>query len=149
MLVSDDLKHQITAEYNVANNEIIIQTTASSQAESPNSVVTSDDQQSKQQLHQHLKLDDHDSNFSSKYCHNSSATNAAPNPMSWDEVVHLPVLPVRCKNTSAELHKNRFGSGGRGRCVKLGQYAYSIYTLRKLSMQYFVLCTQTLYGPVW
>lgn len=39
---------------------------------------------------------------------------------SWSEAATLPVLPVRCKNTSAELHKSRFGSGGRGRCIKLG-----------------------------
>lgn len=29
----------------------------------------------------------------------------------WDESVFMNVLPVRCKNTSAELHKARFGSG--------------------------------------
>ena len=29
----------------------------------------------------------------------------------WDDSVHLPVLPVRCKNSNGELHKSRFGSG--------------------------------------
>ena len=29
----------------------------------------------------------------------------------WDESVHDPVIPVRCKNTNGELHKNKFGSG--------------------------------------
>lgn len=38
---------------------------------------------------------------------------------SWSEYANMPVLPIRCKNTSAELHKSRFGSGGRGRCIKL------------------------------
>ncbi|KAF4526974.1 hypothetical protein B566_EDAN015800 [Ephemera danica] len=46
-------------------------------------------------------------------------------PTTWNESVHLPVLPVRCKNTSAELHKNKFGSGGRGRCIKLGDTWYT------------------------
>lgn len=40
---------------------------------------------------------------------------------SWTEAANMAVLPVRCKNTNAELHKSRFGSGGRGRCIKLGQ----------------------------
>ncbi|XP_030759873.1 deformed epidermal autoregulatory factor 1 [Sitophilus oryzae] len=44
---------------------------------------------------------------------------------SWTEAASLPILPVRCKNTSAELHKARFGSGGRGRCIKLGNAWYT------------------------
>ncbi|KAB0795951.1 hypothetical protein PPYR_10012 [Photinus pyralis] len=44
---------------------------------------------------------------------------------SWSEAASMPVLPIRCKNTSAELHKNRFGSGGRGRCIKLGNNWYT------------------------
>lgn len=44
---------------------------------------------------------------------------------SWAESASLAVLPVRCKNTNAELHKSRFGSGGRGRCIKLGSQWYT------------------------
>lgn len=44
----------------------------------------------------------------------------AASARSWTETALMPVLPVRCKNTSAELHKHRFGSGGRGRCIKYG-----------------------------
>ncbi|KAM3968728.1 deformed epidermal autoregulatory factor 1 [Aphomia sociella] len=44
---------------------------------------------------------------------------------SWAETANMPVLPVRCKNTSAEFHKQRFGSGGRGRCIK---YGFNWYT---------------------
>ncbi|XP_046390889.1 deformed epidermal autoregulatory factor 1 [Ischnura elegans] len=63
----------------------------------------------------------------------SAATNATATPQAatlncpttWNESVHLPVLPVRCKNTSAELHKAKFGSGGRGRCIKLGENWYT------------------------
>ncbi|CAI9717152.1 deformed epidermal autoregulatory factor 1 homolog isoform X1 [Octopus vulgaris] len=36
----------------------------------------------------------------------------------WDESVHCMILPVRCKNTNGELYKNKFGSGGRGKCIK-------------------------------
>lgn len=28
------------------------------------------------------------------------------------------VLPIRCKDTNAEMHRSRFGSGGRGRCIR-------------------------------
>ena len=44
---------------------------------------------------------------------------------SWAECAAMDILPVRCKNTNAELHKNRFGSGGRGRCIKLGNDWYT------------------------
>lgn len=44
---------------------------------------------------------------------------------SWTECASMAVLPVRCKNTNAELHKNRFGSGGRGRCIKLANEWYT------------------------
>ncbi|XP_013414016.1 deformed epidermal autoregulatory factor 1 homolog isoform X2 [Lingula anatina] len=36
----------------------------------------------------------------------------------WDDTVTFQVLPVRCKSTNGELHKAKFGSGGRGRCIK-------------------------------
>lgn len=53
------------------------------------------------------------------------STVTTPAVSSWCEAASLPVLPVRCKNTSAELHKARFGSGGRGRCIKLGNTWYT------------------------
>ncbi|KAL3276270.1 hypothetical protein HHI36_020984 [Cryptolaemus montrouzieri] len=57
---------------------------------------------------------------------NNSASSSAANIIgSWEEAASLPILPVRCKNTSAELHKNRFGSGGRGRCIKSGNQWYT------------------------
>lgn len=49
----------------------------------------------------------------------------ATSTRSWAETVNMPILPVRCKNTSAELHKMRFGSGGRGRCIKYGMEWYT------------------------
>ena len=33
---------------------------------------------------------------------------------TWDDSVHAPVLPVRCKNTNGELFKAKFGSGVHG-----------------------------------
>ncbi|CAL1528229.1 unnamed protein product [Lymnaea stagnalis] len=36
----------------------------------------------------------------------------------WDDSVHNEILPVRCKHTNGELYKSKFGSGGRGKCIK-------------------------------
>lgn len=43
----------------------------------------------------------------------------------WDDSAHNDVLPVRCKNQNGELHKFKFGSGGRGRCIKSGESWYT------------------------
>ncbi|XP_032894495.1 LOW QUALITY PROTEIN: deformed epidermal autoregulatory factor 1 homolog [Amblyraja radiata] len=40
---------------------------------------------------------------------------------NWDPSVYENELPVRCRNTSGILFKNKLGSGGRGRCVKHGE----------------------------
>lgn len=40
---------------------------------------------------------------------------------NWDPSVYNNELPVRCRNTSGVLYKNRLGSGGKGRCIKHGQ----------------------------
>ncbi|XP_053175063.1 deformed epidermal autoregulatory factor 1 homolog [Scomber japonicus] len=40
---------------------------------------------------------------------------------NWDPSVYNNELPVRCRNTSGVLYKNRLGSGGKGRCVKHNQ----------------------------
>lgn len=45
--------------------------------------------------------------------------------MNCFETATLSVIPVRCKNTSAELHKDRFGSGSRGKCIKCGPNWYT------------------------
>ncbi|KAG8438042.1 hypothetical protein GDO86_008650 [Hymenochirus boettgeri] len=37
---------------------------------------------------------------------------------NWDPSVYDNEMPVRCRNISGILYKNRLGSGGRGRCVK-------------------------------
>ncbi|KAK1789678.1 hypothetical protein P4O66_015579, partial [Electrophorus voltai] len=37
---------------------------------------------------------------------------------NWDPSVYDNELPVRCRNTSGILYKNRLGSGGKGHCVK-------------------------------
>ncbi|XP_026222126.1 deformed epidermal autoregulatory factor 1 homolog [Anabas testudineus] len=40
---------------------------------------------------------------------------------NWDPSVYNNELPVRCRNTSGVLYKNRLGSGGKGRCIKHSQ----------------------------
>ncbi|XP_030843906.1 deformed epidermal autoregulatory factor 1 homolog isoform X2 [Strongylocentrotus purpuratus] len=44
---------------------------------------------------------------------------------TWDDTVHLDVLPVRCRNTGAELFKSKLGSGGRGKCVRYNEQWYT------------------------
>lgn len=44
---------------------------------------------------------------------------------NWDPSVYDNELPVRCRNVSAILYKNRLGSGGRGRCVRHGENWYT------------------------
>lgn len=38
--------------------------------------------------------------------------------VNWSDTSSLEIFPVRCKTTTAELYKNKLGSGGRGRCIK-------------------------------
>lgn len=52
---------------------------------------------------------------------NTSADQNSFIDQAYVESASLPVLPIRCKHTNAYLHKSKFGSGGRGRCVKLGK----------------------------
>ncbi|XP_029991793.1 deformed epidermal autoregulatory factor 1 homolog isoform X2 [Sphaeramia orbicularis] len=40
---------------------------------------------------------------------------------NWDPSVYNNELPVRCRDTSGILYKNRLGSGGKGRCIKHNQ----------------------------
>ncbi|XP_020492157.1 deformed epidermal autoregulatory factor 1 homolog [Labrus bergylta] len=40
---------------------------------------------------------------------------------NWDPSVYNNELPVRCRNTSGVLFKNRLGSGGKGRCIRHNQ----------------------------
>ncbi|KAG9475599.1 hypothetical protein GDO78_003805 [Eleutherodactylus coqui] len=53
-----------------------------------------------------------------------SSTSPSPGPekdgtkYNWDPSAYDNELPVRCRNISGILYKNRLGSGGRGRCVK-------------------------------
>ncbi|KAK5866863.1 hypothetical protein PBY51_011403 [Eleginops maclovinus] len=40
---------------------------------------------------------------------------------NWDPSVYNSELPVRCRNSSGVLYKNRLGSGGKGRCIRHNQ----------------------------
>ncbi|XP_053624473.1 deformed epidermal autoregulatory factor 1 isoform X2 [Plodia interpunctella] len=61
--------------------------------------------------------------------HNGGGSTAVSSriesPRSWSETAGMPILPVRCKNISAELYKQKLGSGGRGRCIKYGANWYT------------------------
>ncbi|XP_034828478.1 deformed epidermal autoregulatory factor 1-like [Maniola hyperantus] len=56
---------------------------------------------------------------------NETISTKSMSNRSWVETAYMPIIPVRCKNTSAELHKQRLGSGGRGRCIKYGMEWYT------------------------
>ncbi|XP_014261799.1 deformed epidermal autoregulatory factor 1 [Cimex lectularius] len=56
---------------------------------------------------------------------NNTEEGTVPNNASWLASAAQPVIPIRCKSTSAELHKSRFGSGGRGRCIFYGNQWYT------------------------
>jgi hypothetical protein len=46
----------------------------------------------------------------------------------WDSSAFEPVLPVRCKNSSGELHKSRFGSGRLAQLNKFMTLCYIIHS---------------------
>ncbi|XP_058859217.1 deformed epidermal autoregulatory factor 1 homolog isoform X3 [Acipenser ruthenus] len=60
-----------------------------------------------------------------------SSTPLTPGPdkdgtkYNWDSSVYDNELPIRCRNTSGMLYKNRLGSGGKGRCIKHGSNWYT------------------------
>lgn len=55
----------------------------------------------------------------------SKATPVFAIEPDWREAAQDPVLLVRCKKTTGELVKNRFGSGSRGKCIRVGKLWYT------------------------
>ncbi|KAF6016927.1 DEAF1 [Bugula neritina] len=49
---------------------------------------------------------------------NDDDRNRQVRKYDWDPSAYDAELPVRCKNTNGYLHKSKFGSGGRGKCIK-------------------------------
>lgn len=62
----------------------------------------------------------------------SNGRGGGASAANWTEILNMDVLPVRCKTTTAELYKNRLGSGGRGRCIK---YRDNWYTPSEFEME--------------
>lgn len=48
-------------------------------------------------------------------------SQAAQARAKWQEAMNSDVLLIRCRDETAELHKNKLGSGGRGKCIKVKQ----------------------------
>lgn len=46
-------------------------------------------------------------------------SQAAQARAKWQEAMNSDVLLIRCRDETAELHKNKLGSGGRGKCIKV------------------------------
>ena len=75
--------------------------------------IAADVHQQLQQVEQQVNSQNHqNSSNNSHHTSSNSSGNWAEQPMNMD------ILPIRCKTTTAELHKGRLGSGGRGRCIK-------------------------------
>lgn len=47
----------------------------------------------------------------------------------WDGAMNADVLIVRCRNETAELYKNKLGSGGRGKCIKVRNELQAIFVV--------------------
>lgn len=50
---------------------------------------------------------------------NVPVSQAAQARAKWQEAMNSDVLIIRCREESAEMHKNKLGSGGRGKCIKV------------------------------
>lgn len=61
-----------------------------------------------------------------------SSVMANTTTANWSEILNMDIIPIRCKTTTAELYKNRLGSGGRGRCIK---YRDNWYTPSEFEME--------------
>lgn len=55
----------------------------------------------------------------------SPQDKTAGSKYNWEPCVYNNELPVRCRDTSGILYKNRLGSGGKGRCIKHNQQWYT------------------------
>lgn len=67
----------------------------------------------------HIVIQQNPNNAHSGDESNASADQNSYVDQAYVESASLPVLPIRCKHTNAHLHKSKFGSGGRGRCIRL------------------------------
>ena len=51
---------------------------------------------------------------------NVPVSQAAQARAKWQEAMNSDILIVRCREEVGEMHKNKLGSGGRGKCIKVG-----------------------------
>jgi hypothetical protein len=84
--------------------------------------IAADVQQQLQQVEQQVNSQSHQNSTSSN---NSNNNNHSSNSNWAEQPMHMDILPIRCKTTTAELFKARLGSGGRGRCIKLKDSWYT------------------------
>lgn len=52
---------------------------------------------------------------------NVPVSQAAQARAKWQEAMNSDVLIVRCRDEIGEMHKNKLGSGGRGKCIKVSK----------------------------
>lgn len=68
--------------------------------------------------------------------HIDSVSRGSEGKSSWDAVMNAEVLTVRCRNETAELHKSKLGSGGRGKCIKVGFCSHVSLCVRPPLLQF-------------
>ncbi|XP_065051637.1 deformed epidermal autoregulatory factor 1 homolog [Rhopilema esculentum] len=54
-----------------------------------------------------------------KRAHDIRERNRVSFKVKWDEAAKSDIILVRCRDTNAELHKSRLGSGSKGKCIKV------------------------------
>jgi hypothetical protein len=62
---------------------------------------------------------------SQQHQHQQLHPQTANSHVTWEEAVAASILPVRCKDTNAELYKGKFGSGNKGKCIKFANEWYT------------------------
>lgn len=50
---------------------------------------------------------------------NVPVSQAAQARAKWQEAMNSDILIIRCREEVGEMHKNKLGSGGRGKCIKV------------------------------
>lgn len=117
MISGDQMQHIMKPMLCLDNNGFISQNDGTNSTEGLKTIVIQQQPTAEQiaaDVHQQLEQQVNSQNHqnSSHHTSSSSSANWAEQPMNMD------ILPIRCKTTTAELYKNRLGSGGRGRCIK-------------------------------
>ena len=81
---------------------------------------------------------------SGKYREKSRLRTDVLSKGKWEMAARSPVLTVRCRDQVAELHKYKFGSGSKGKCIKVIYYYrivfFNVYIFEKTLKMKIYIC---------